>query len=82
MQNISSGSCAFEIRRPLQLNCYEHFNLTIMNIDLHLTYQIMNNYLLLLHIIHIISLCLNASIFNNDYGKLSLLLFCHMGICV
>lgn len=43
----SSGSRALEIRRSLWFKCYEPFNLTIKVIELHLTFHIMNNYLLL-----------------------------------
>lgn len=57
MQQISPGSCAFEIRRSLQFKWYEPLIQTIMGIDLHLTFQTMNNYLLSLPIDHVISLC-------------------------
>lgn len=57
MQQISPGSCAFEIRRSLQFKWYEPLTQTIMGIDLRLTFQTMNNYLLSLLIDHVISLC-------------------------
>lgn len=57
MQQIPPGSGAFEVRRSLQFKWYEPLIPTVMGIDLHLTFQIMKNYLLSLLIDNVISLC-------------------------